>query len=607
MAVYVKRVAAILVSIVWLSLIVVLLAGFFVPGLREILPPQVREFTDPAALRDRLDILPDILAEGIEGLFPTEPEIIETPAPDPSTPPPATPVPLTPTATLLAPASATPESEPSDVPPASIVVAVIGQADLRSAPSADADVIGLVAAEGTVSVVGRDADGRWYRLEDGTWISADDLVDAPQDRVAIVMAETQQPTAVSVEQPTQAATPVAAPTVQLVGVTAIVNKDANLRSGPGVEFDRVDGVNFGSEVFVVGRSADGEWYLLESETWLFAALVVEAVDVPVVAEDAVPGSLPTVETDAPPPETDAPLPETDAPPPETDAPLPETDAPPLETDAGQPKPVVIAPLGANLRVGPGIGFDRTDGVEQGRVLIIVAQNPGGEWLKLEDGSWIFAALVDNVPLNLPEESEEAGDDDTEGDDSGDDGGIPEETPVPTAEDAPDDTDSNSTQLPDSPADESDAPADEDEPDAPVDEDEPDAPVDEDEPDAPVDEDEPDAPVDEDEPDAPVDEDEPDAPVDEDKPDAPVDEDEPDVQATVNIDANLRDGPGLTATIVGSAVAGTQLTIVGRSDDGLWLELDDGRWIFATLVDIAPVEAEENADADDGADDANAEG
>jgi uncharacterized protein YgiM (DUF1202 family) len=89
--------------------------------------------------------------------------------------------------------------------------------------------------------------------------------------------------------------------------------------------------------------------------------------------------------------------------------------------------------------------------------------------------------------------------------------------------------------------------------------------------------------------------------------APVDEDEPDVQATINIDANLRDGPGLTATIVGSAVAGTQLTIVGRSDDGLWLELDDGRWIFATLVDIAPVEAEENADVDDGADDANAEG
>ena len=594
MAVYVKRVAAILVSIVWLSLIVVLLAGFFVPGLREILPPQVREFTDPAALRDRLDILPDILAEGIEGLFPTEPEIIETPAPVSSTPPPATPVPLTPTATLLAPASATPESETSDVPPASIVVAVVGQADLRSSPSADADVIGLVAAEGTVSVVGRDPDGRWYRLEDGTWISADDLVDAPQDRVAIVMAETQQPTAVSVEQPTQAATPIAAPTVQLVGVTAIVNADANLRSGPGVEFDRVDGVNLGSEVFVVGRSADGEWYLLESGTWLFAALVVEAVDVPVVAEDAVPGSLPTVETDAPPPETYAPPPETDAPPPETDAPPletdaplpetdappPETDAPPLETDAGQPKPVVIAPLGANLRVGPGIGFDRTDGVEQGRVLIIVAQNPGGEWLKLEDGSWIFAALVDNVPANLPEESEEAGDDDTEGDDSGDDGGIPEETPVPTAEDAPDDTDSNSTQLPDSPAEESDAPADEDEPDAPVDEDEPDAPVDEDEPDAPADEDEP---------------------------DAPVDEDEPDVQATINIDANLRDGPGLTATIVGSAVAGTQLTIVGRSDDGLWLELDDGRWIFATLVDIAPVEAEENADVDDGADDANAEG
>ena len=51
-----------------------------------------------------------------------------------------------------------------------------------------------------------------------------------------------------------------------------------------------------------------------------------------------------------------------------------------------------------------------DGAEEGRVLTIVAQDETGAWLQLEDGSWISAALVANVPADLPVASAEATED-----------------------------------------------------------------------------------------------------------------------------------------------------------------------------------------------------
>ena len=605
MAGIVKRVAAVLVSIVWLSLILVLLAGFFLPNLHQLLPTQVREFTDPEALRERWESFSDSLVPGIGFQPPAELEATETPTPDPalSTSPTATPVPETPTAALPTAESATPATPPSmssdgdEKPPeieksVSISVSEAGQADLRSAPSEDADVIGLVAAGGTIIVNGRDPTGRWYRLEDGTWIDADDLADAPQDQVPVVMVETQQPPPSPGGESPTSETPPTQPSTQL----AAVNADANLRSGPGIEYDRVDGVNFGEEVSIVGISADGEWYLLESGVWLFAALAVEAVDVPVVTEDTDSDLLTTTETGQPEteqPETEQPdtgdeqtetgteqtgteqtetETETDAEQPDTEQPDTETEQPDTgdeqtetETDAEQSQPVVNAPLGANLRAGPGVEFDRVDGVEQGQVLTIVAQNTGGGWLKLEDGSWIFANLVNNVPADLPVESDEATEAET--DESGADGETPDETPPPADEAGQDDADTDSSQPPDASGEEQDAQADEDEQDAQADEDEPDTQADEDEPDT-------------------------------------QDEVEPIVLATVNTDANLRNGPGLDATIVDSAPVGTQVTIVSRSDDDLWLQLDNGYWISASLVDILPAEVEEDANDDTGTDDSD---
>lgn len=62
------------------------------------------------------------------------------------------------------------------------------------------------------------------------------------------------------------------------------------------------------------------------------------------------------------------------------------------------------------------------------------------------------------------------------------------------------------------------------------------------------------------------------------------------QAVTNADANLRSGPGTNFAVVGSAPAGTTLTIVGRNSAGDWYQLADDSWIFGTLVENPPANA-----------------
>ena len=571
MAGILKRIVAILVSIVWLSLVLALLAGFFAPNLHQLLPAPIREFTDPQVLREQWRSFTDSLVTGIGMQPPPEPVATATPTTDAplstaptSTPPPepptATPPPLPSPTPTTAPAMSPDDDEETPTPETivSLSVSEAGQADLRSAPSEDADVIGLVAAGGTVDVNGRDPTGNWYRLEDGTWISADDLSEAPLDQVPIVVAETQQPPEDSQESLPPSDIETDTPSTELAPVNVAVNADSNLRAGPGVEYDRVGGINFGEEALIVGVSTDGAWYLLESGAWLFAALVAEAVDVPVVNEDGLSDQMAAAATEqqeteqagadeqqAATEQTQEDTEQTGTEQPDTDEQQTTTETEQTEEDAEPPQPVVIAPLGANLRAGPGVEFERVDGADEGRVLTIVAQDETGEWLQLEEGSWIAAALVANVPADLPVGSAE------------------------TTEE------------------EQDAQTEEDDQDVQAQEDEQETQADEDEQDAQTDEDEQNVQADEDEQDAQTEEDE----------QGSLEEITPVLFATVNTDSNLRDGPGLDATIVDFAPAGTQLTIVNRSDDEEWLELDNGFWILAALVDILPAEGEEGGDDD----------
>ncbi len=58
-------------------------------------------------------------------------------------------------------------------------------------------------------------------------------------------------------------------------------------------------------------------------------------------------------------------------------------------------------------------------------------------------------------------------------------------------------------------------------------------------------------------------------------------------ATANVNANLREGPGTIYAVVGHVIKGDRVHPVAQSSDGTWLELDSGRWIYASLVDNVP--------------------
>ncbi len=54
-------------------------------------------------------------------------------------------------------------------------------------------------------------------------------------------------------------------------------------------------------------------------------------------------------------------------------------------------------------------------------------------------------------------------------------------------------------------------------------------------------------------------------------------------------ANLRQGPTTDFPVVGAAVEGQELTIVGQLADGSWYVLDNGAWIFGQLVENVPAD------------------
>ncbi len=81
--------------------------------------------------------------------------------------------------------------------------------------------------------------------------------------------------------------------VLLAQATAIVDKNANLRSGPGTTYAVAGNVKAGATVTIVGSNAAGDWYQLEDGKWIAAFLVKNVSDdVPTV--DASATVTPTV-------------------------------------------------------------------------------------------------------------------------------------------------------------------------------------------------------------------------------------------------------------------------------------------------------------------------
>uniref|UniRef100_A0A7C1JZZ5 SH3 domain-containing protein n=1 Tax=Caldilinea aerophila TaxID=133453 RepID=A0A7C1JZZ5_9CHLR len=191
---------------------------------------------------------------------------------------------LTPTEAITPTAQMTPtvEAAPAVSGVPLIATSVIENANLRAGPGTNFAIVGQATAGQEVQVAAVSEDGGWYLLGNGAWI-ASFLVAAPEAPVPVVNDQILQ--AVT-GQPAPAPTGVVTPTVTV---------DANLRAGPGTEFDVIGGTITGQAINIIGRNADGTWFRLDNGGWVFAALVANPPpleSVPVVNPDGTPAAAP---------------------------------------------------------------------------------------------------------------------------------------------------------------------------------------------------------------------------------------------------------------------------------------------------------------------------
>ena len=86
-------------------------------------------------------------------------------------------------------------------------------------------------------------------------------------------SKTVSPTVTPQKTASATATPTSTETVSNTVTAGIVNRDANLRSGPGTNQKIVGGVKAGNKVVIVGGSPDGSWLQLDNGAWIAAFLV----------------------------------------------------------------------------------------------------------------------------------------------------------------------------------------------------------------------------------------------------------------------------------------------------------------------------------------------
>ena len=200
------------------------------------------------------------------------------------------------------------------------------------------------------------------------------------------------------------AEPIAAPAAE--DLAAVVNRNANVRTGPSTDHSVAYWLTAGDEVAIVGTSADGDWLQIEHQDrpgWIASALVD--------FEDATRAEVEA----APEPESDPPAPmdePTDVDEPETVAepavePVAEpteavepTPAPTPQTELPGPLSVTVTGTTVNLRQGPGTEHPTDGQVRAGDALQATGRNAAGDWLLIVHPAatgelvWIYAPLTD---------------------------------------------------------------------------------------------------------------------------------------------------------------------------------------------------------------------
>lgn len=165
-------------------------------------------------------------------------------------------------------------------------------ANLRGGPGTNFDIVGQAPAGQAVQIAAVSADNQWYLLADGAWVATFLIAQQPAGVPVVTDAILAQVTGGGAATPTPEATPAVTPTLAVTTpTTPTVTTDANLRSGPGTEFNVLGGTVTGQAINIVGRNADGTWFRLDNGGWVFGELVANAPaldTVPALNNDGTP-------------------------------------------------------------------------------------------------------------------------------------------------------------------------------------------------------------------------------------------------------------------------------------------------------------------------------
>jgi uncharacterized protein YraI len=126
--------------------------------------------------------------------------------------------------------------------------------------------------------------------------TAEEVIFVPTTTPAPPTATTE-PTLAATEAPPETAAPAESPTPAPTQTIEII-LPANVRTGPGLTYDTVGGLNTGDRPTVIGRDAGGTWYAIDYPA---AAGGVAWVSNLVSTFDGEVNSLPVIEASAPPP------------------------------------------------------------------------------------------------------------------------------------------------------------------------------------------------------------------------------------------------------------------------------------------------------------------
>jgi uncharacterized protein YraI len=159
--------------------------------------------------------------------------------------------------------------------------------NIRSGPSTDYPSYGVAQQGAKGELVGKNADGTWWAVALSTsvapdgygWVSAQYVYAINAGDVPVLEAPPEIPV-ISVPAP-----PAGAP-------SAVNLEPVNVRSGPSSSYDTYGKLPIGTSMEVTGKSADGEWWVInvgtdvaaDSQGWVLARVcqTTNTEDVPVV-------------------------------------------------------------------------------------------------------------------------------------------------------------------------------------------------------------------------------------------------------------------------------------------------------------------------------------